>query len=224
MPQAAPSIPASDRAQSARAEEAIGPEELTSSARTGFYMRIALGMGYAQSTGTGPRGDAHFRGLGAGYGLTLGGSIAPGLVLAGTLQGTALSSSFKGGPFEQQTATTAEGKPIKLSDQGESSATEVGLLIDWYPRKSLGWHTGVSAGIGMVSVINDADNTTWAGSSLSGGVFGGYDWYLGKSWSMGLALSLRGARSATLKDSDGNDTGYRLSAFSTTVDWSVAYF
>lgn len=223
-PQAAPIALASESAQPSVAREAISADALALPARTGFYMRFTLGLGFAQSTGTGPHGDARFRGLGAGYGITLGGSIAPGLVLAGTLQGTALSGSFKGGPFEQQASTTADGKPIKLSDQGEASATEVGLLIDWYPRKSLGWHTGVSAGMGMVSVINDADNTTWVGSSLSGGIFGGYDWYLGKSWSMGLALSLRGARSATLKDSDGNDTGYRLSALSTTLDWSVAYF
>lgn len=224
-----PPNPPTQPSQPSVGEANSPPEAPPPSVRHGFYLRAAFGSGFAQLTGTGPQGNVSLRGLGSLTTVAIGGSIAPGVVLAGTIQGSTVNATFKGGPFRNQTVTTADGRTVDASDKAQVSAAQLGLLVDWYPKPASGWHLGMSAGLGLVSLVNEAaragtTDSTMVGTSTSGSIFGGYDWYLGKDWSMGLALSAMGTTSASMKDKDGNDTGYHLKSLSVGLDWSLLYF
>ena len=191
---------------------------------TGFYLRVTTGFSYVSLAGTGPTGTAKIAGLGDNSIIAIGGSIARGLVLAGTIQSSEVTKTFKGGPFVGQSVTTA-GQSKPASDKADAAASEIGLFVDWYPRPTGGWHVGLSAGLGAASVVNYADNSTMAGASAAGSIFGGYDWAIGSDWSIGLALVGAGAGSATMKDSsEKTDTGYRLRSFSFGLAGSILYF
>jgi len=174
--------------------------------------------------GTGPKGDASLSGLGSTSLIAIGGSISRGLVVAGTIQASAISTTFNGGPFVGETVTS-NGTSLTASPKADASASLLGVLVDWYPDPSDGWHVGLSAGLGATSVKNHADDSTMTGTSAAGSLFAGYDWSIGPSWSLGLALVASGGTSATLKtSSDQSDTGYRLKSRSVGISASFLYF
>lgn len=175
--------------------------------------------------GYGPSGnDAYLRGGGSSGSLAIGGAIAPGLVLAGTLQGAGLQSDFKGGPLADATVT-AEGRTRSASRKATGGFGMLGVLVDWYPKPRGGWHTGFATGVGAVVLQNSADDSELAGLNLAGSVFGGYDWAIARDWSLGLQLVASGGTKAKMKEDDGDhDTGYRLTPLSLGINASVLYF
>ena len=189
-------------------------------------MRIVSAPAFVSLSGTGPRGSAKLRGLGDASVISFGGSIARGLVLGGMIQATGLTAKFSGGPFAGSTVTTADGKTFDASRKAAAGTAGLGLMLDWYPKPLGGWHAGLTAGLGSISVQNLADDSVMAGGGLTGGLFGGYDWSIGKAWSLGLELSLSGTTSSKLKDADDPniDTGYRLRALSVGLGASILYF
>jgi hypothetical protein len=192
--------------------------------RGGFYMRIGSGVSDVSLDGSGSKGSASISGLGSNSLIAIGGSIFHGLVLAGTIQGSGITSSFDGGPFKGE-SVTSNGPSLTASSKADAQMIVLGLLVDWYPNPSDGWHAGLSTGVGLTSIKNDADDSTMNGSSAAGSIFGGYDWAIGPEWSLGLALVGAGARSTSLKDaSDHPHSGYRLKTLSLGISASVLYF
>jgi len=175
-------------------------------------------------SGSGPKGDASFSGLGSHSLLAIGGGIARGLVLAGTVQASSISTTFDGGPFVGETVTS-NGKSLTASSKADASASLLGLLVDWYPDPSDGWHVGLSAGLGVTSVKNHADDSTLSGTSAAGSIFGGYDWAIGPQWSIGLALVASDSLASSLKYStDQSDSVYRLKSYFVGISGSFLYF
>lgn len=192
--------------------------------RHGFYMRVGSGFGGVNISGNGPKGSASVSGLGSSSLLALGGNLMGGLVLAGTIQSSSIAKTFTGGPFVDE-SVTSNGKSLKASSKAEASAAQIGLLVDWYPNLSDGWHVGFSVGVGPTSVRNDADDSTMSGSSAAGTLFGGYDWAIGPEWSIGLALVASGSRTTSMKyASDQPDPGYRLKSTFLGISGSFLYF
>ncbi len=192
--------------------------------RDGFYMRIGSGLGDVHIAGNGPKGAASLHGLGSNELIAIGGSIVRGLVLAGAIQGSSTTTTFEGGPFVDE-KVTSNGGSAAASSRADASFSALGLLVDWYPNPSDGWHVGLSAGFGFTSVKNRADDSTMTGTSAAGNVFAGYDWAIGPAWSIGLSLVGGGALSASMKDSsDQPDTGYRLRSYSLGISASFLYF
>jgi len=194
--------------------------------RQGFYFRMVSAPAFVSMSGTGRNGDAKISGLGDASVIALGGSVAPGFVIAGMLQATQMTAKFNGGPYVGTSATTADGRKFDVSNQATASAMGFGLLLDWYPNPSGGWHAGLAGGLGVIAVQNLADNSQMAGGGLTGRLFGGYDFAIGKAWSLGLGLSLSAVTSSKLKDADDTtiDTGYRLKSVSVGFDASILYF
>ncbi|MBN1611831.1 MAG: hypothetical protein JW940_34690 [Polyangiaceae bacterium] len=155
--------------------------------------------------------------------IAIGGSIARGWVLAGTIGGSAITNTLDGGPFEDATVT-ADGETTSASAKVAATVSHLGVLVDWYPDPSTGWHVGASAGLGSVAIINQADDSTMTGPSGGASAFGGYDWSIGPDWSLGVALVASGNGSAKMLDSDEDDTGYRLKSYSIGITGSVLYF
>src|SRR6185369_3787386 len=82
----------------------------------GFYLRLSSGPGFMTLNGHGPYGSASLTNAGYGGMIAIGGAVAPGFVLAGTIQGSAFDAKFKGGPFENGTVS-ARGKTSAASDR-----------------------------------------------------------------------------------------------------------
>ncbi|MEP7049833.1 MAG: hypothetical protein ABJB12_05745 [Pseudomonadota bacterium] len=205
----------------ARAEHEAPPP---SRVHQGFYLRVSSGPGVMSLSGHGPSGSASITGASETGSVAIGGALVPGLVLAGTVQGTSTSADFKGGPFIAATVTV-NGDTHAASHQAQGSFGMVGVLLDWYPQPKAGWHAGLATGIGALGLKNSADESTAGGVNLSGTVFGGYDWTLGRDWALGLQLTASGGtRTKLLEDSGDHDTGYRLTPLSLGVQASVLYF
>jgi len=186
-------------------------------------MRFVSGPAFVSMTGSGPRGHVSLSGLDSIATITLGGSVARGVVLAGTLQASSVTAKFKGGPFIGE-SVTSNGQTLAASSKATAEIAEFGLLVDWYPNPSAGWHAGLSGGLAFTSIVNQADDSTMFGTGLVGSLFGGYDWAIGRQWSIGLGLVAMGSTPATMKDKDGTNAGYRLRSFSLGLGASILYF
>jgi hypothetical protein len=103
----------------------------------------------------------------------------------------------------------------------DASHVNIGVLVDWFPNPSAGWHVGGTLGFGGARVSDD--NISWFGAAAVGGVFGGYDTWIGPDWSLGFSLAASGSPTASLKDSKGNDVGYRLSSGSIALIGTLLY-
>jgi hypothetical protein len=192
--------------------------------RDGFYLRATSGPAVLSLAGEGPTRSASMLALGSAGSFSIGGSIARGLVLAGTAQTATVQTTFKGGPFRSATIAV-DGSNIAASHQALATFTELGVLLDWYPNPAAGWHAGLSGGLGAIVIVNRADDSTLIGLSPAGTVFGGYDWAIGRDWSLGLSLVASGAGAASMKHgSGGSDAGYQLTPLSVSVQASILYF
>jgi hypothetical protein len=156
--------------------------------------------------------------------VAIGGSVGRGVVLAGTLQASTVTAKFKGGPFENK-SISLDDQAIDATPKADVVFSQIGLLVDWYPEPSSGWHLGASGGWGLISLLNRADDSTLVGTSVGGTVFGGYDWFIAKEWSMGFSLIASGVTPASLKETEeGADARYRLRAVSVGLGGSILYF
>jgi len=194
----------------------------------GFYLRFTSGPSFVTLRGHGPLGgSASITDSGYSGSIAIGGAIARGLVLAGTLQGSAFNAEFEGGPFVGATVS-ANGRTRAASHDAQGGFGMVGVLVDWYPEPTGGWHTGFAAGLGGIGLTNAADDSDLGGVNFAGSLFGGYDWALGRNWALGLQLTASGGTSSKLQTNLESDhtyySGYRLAPFSLGVQASLLYF
>ncbi len=144
-------------------------------------------------------------------------------MLAGTIGSVTGTADFVGGPLSGATVSWTNGASVAASRGATATMSKLGLLLDWYPDVSRGWHAGASVGAGALDVRNLATDTRFTGFGLSGGVFAGYDWAFAPQWSGGLELAAEALSSAPLKR-DRNDTGYELKGFWVGLQGSLLYF
>jgi len=203
------------------------PYQVRPRAHDGFYLRLGSGPSLVTLRGHGPAGSASITDAGTSGFIAIGGALAPGLVLAGTLQGTAFNADFKGGPLTDATVSS-NGQTRSASRKADGGFGMLGILVDWYPRPAGGWHTGFATGVGAVGLTNTADDSDLGGLNFAGSVFGGYDWALGRKWALGLQLTASGATRTKLEDDfdsrDSKDSGYRMTPLSVGVQASLLYF
>ncbi len=214
------------RPDDVRSEPSVAAEPAIprTSVRQGFYLRVNSNTGYTIMAGRGPSGSATIAGLGTGVLVAIGGTVARGFILAGMIQATNVMARFDGGPFEGVHFTLGE-RTINASQKVDAVASQLGALVDWYPKPSLGWHLGLSGGWGIVSLVNRADESMYYGAGVGGALFGGYDWAISHEWSMGFALFGSGSTTAHIAESEqGTDTGYRLHSLSVGLAGSLLYF
>lgn len=137
--------------------------------------------------------------------LAIGGNVGEGLVVAGAIQTATTRQTFEGSPPPSREASATVG--------------QLGVLVDWFPDATGGWHVGGLAGLGTVQ-ITDADVPTSSGASFGGALFGGYDFWIGPQWSLGIFGAGSGTTSAELRQRDGDKVGYTLSGWSASLGTS----
>ncbi len=149
----------------------------------GFYLAVSQGIAQVSISGEGPNGSASLSGLGSTTGLAIGGSPVRGLAIAGVLRAATKTGTFNGGPTVTATTTRVVNgvsvtSPSTLSGRAQASIFMIGVQADWFPRPEDGWHVGAGIGLGGESITDDAGGTNSA-ASVSGSLFGGYEWWIG---------------------------------------------
>lgn len=190
----------------------------------GFYFRGGTGPTFLTLRGDGPDGHAKVTGLGSAMNVAIGGGITEWLALAGTLQATQAQGAFRGGPY-RNARLVADGVDVKASDQAMAAVASLGVLLDVYPKPTQNWHFGTSLTVGMMSVTNLADGSSYYGSGFGTSLFVGYDWHLIRNWAIGLGLFGSTTTRAKFKDAeDQTTTGYELQSFSLGLSSSILNF
>jgi hypothetical protein len=157
----------------------------------GFFLRMGIGPGHVSDKieGAGPLEDQEFtiRGAGPGIELMLGGTVAPGLVVGGGLWGTTLSSA------ELDDGTGGEEFPGTV----ELNFSQLGPFVDYYPNPRGGLHLLLGGGLGTFSMQKVENEELLANAKGFAGLAGvGYEFWVGKEWSLGATAKLSYARLA----------------------------
>jgi hypothetical protein len=159
-------------------------------------------------TGSTLSGDASVTGWGTSGLLAIGGTAVEGLVVAGALRASQTRDAFHGSHYQ--------------GDRASMSGGALGVLVDWFPNPTQGFHVGGLAGLGVVT-LTDSSTVDSNGAAFAGSVFGGYDWWIGPQWSLGLMIAAMGTTSAELRDQDQRSTGYSFNALSVGLEYALTH-
>jgi hypothetical protein len=171
----------------------------------GFYLRFSSGPHYISFTGDGKTTDVSIHGFTNAGMLAIGGTPGDGFVIAGVIRGEQVRGTLHGAP--------------KPGGNGTATLGQVGIMADYFPRATDGWHVGGLVALGVITV-SDSPLPDSSGAAFAATAFGGYDWWIGPEWSLGLMAVFSASSRASLKDSDRNESGYSLNALSGGLDLS----
>lgn len=144
----------------------------------GFYLR--LGLGFASANGTVEFKDtdieADVTGGGLAVELALGGTVAPGLVIGGGSYGASIPK-----------ATWDAGGGLGEADAGALVLSSIGPFMDYYFDEHGGGHLQLAIAFAAVSQEEGDDlGENYDGTGYALMIGGGYEWWIGDEWSLGL--------------------------------------
>jgi hypothetical protein len=171
----------------------------------GFYYRAAAGPALSSLVATGPSGRTDLNGSTGGM-VLVGGTPSRGFVVGGGLTEVAAYGRFVGGVYDGAQVDVSEWK--------------VGPFVDWYPDPTRGFHLGALTGL-SVSILRSTTNQSSA--ALGATIFGGYDWWIGPQWSLGVLAAASGATASSLVDSHLTGTGYRMAPLSLGINVALTF-
>ncbi len=149
-------------------------------------MRLGAGYGIANTTEEAGGASLKVKGSGASFLGSWGGSIIPGLAIAGTL--------FMHGPYKP--SINFNGMEVK-SDKSVFLLT-LGPTVDWFPDPKGGLHVGAHLHYATFNAVN------YTSGGWGGALFGGYDIAIGGKWAIGPLVQLMYA--STSKDNFKDST------------------
>lgn len=145
----------------------------------GFYLRMGLGAGYGRvvAEGTGASNlEATYTGFGPALELLIGGTLGSGVVIGGGVVGQDVS----------EPDLTVETGDVSVDGTVENETLgimAVGVFLDWFPDPKGGAHVGFLVGPAEVGL---QDETGQSSEGVGASLFGGYDFWVGSQWSLGL--------------------------------------
>ena len=181
----------------------------------GFYLRFGIGVGglsmqrtgelsIASGSGSGSgtaayEGDSSIAGAGGAFELSIGGTVARGLVICGTLFGQNVN------------------EPELVSEDDQFSDTELGSNLSfgligpgvhWYPDPEGGFHFGGTVGLAYAFAEAPSGSRFEHIGGAGGGVSLalGYDFWIADQWSLGVMGRFTGA-GLTGEAEEGGVTG-----------------
>ena len=173
QPQAQPE--AQDEAQPEAQDEAPKEGSPGRHAHDGFYLRWALGLGYASSMETFPNGNGAFSGLGSMGNFGLGWAVSRNLILHLDLASAMILSPKKTTVFFGVSDSTTASSPETVFNLG------VGLTYYVMPSNL---YLGIAAG---ASVLGAADGFFRPGTGWGVTARVGKEWWVSDNWGLGLA-------------------------------------
>ena len=155
----------------------------------GFFMRLGLGFGVFRDSvetdsGVNVGSDMMLSGGLLAIDIMFGGTPADGLVIGGALAA---------GPIPEP-KTEIDGDRVDLDNDVERAFSILGVLFQWYPDPKTGLHLQGILGLASVDESNhsDSDDDFQAGGGAIA-VGGGYEWFVGTQWSLGLTARIAAA-------------------------------
>ena len=143
----------------------------------GFYLRAGITVGYAVDHANTAERETVLTGLGGFVDYAIGGTITDGLVLAFAHHMLGVGSP------------DTEVNGVALDKDHTALYQVLGVLVDFYPDPSAGWHVAWTIGFGAADIlIHDEDNAGDLGLGLALG--GGHDFWFAEQWSFGLGARL----------------------------------
>jgi hypothetical protein len=162
----------------------------------GLYLRVAGGASYfsdAVESDTLPFVGTVDGGLKGGAFSTqvgVGGSIAPGLVVGGTLLFHYMPSPSA---TDAQSHNALGTTPIADIDFDPTTLTVIGPFVDYYFDPASGLHAQAALGYGLLSLGQGSTRGTGnrsvesqSGSGFAAVIGGGYEWWVSSSWGVGV--------------------------------------
>jgi hypothetical protein len=160
----------------------------------GFYLQLALGLGYLASThafdgvdvfsGVARRRTHGLNGLAQLGSFTLGGTPARGLVLGGGVWGTNVWSPKLSVDIVTDAGTSHFSATTELL-----SISLFGPFVAWYPMPDQGLNTLFGLGVNYVATdgVHAANVDAGAWSATGWGLVGavGYEFWVSQQWSLG---------------------------------------
>jgi hypothetical protein len=140
-------------------------------------MGVGLAQGHVTTeTDDAPSFKATFDGWGPAYELLIGGTVGSGFVIGGGFVAQDISDP------------DVEIEPdVGISDNVDTSGAlgvvVLGPFVDWFFDENEGFHAGAVIGIGSIGLRDENDD---ASTGLGGSLFVGYDFWVGKQWSVGV--------------------------------------
>jgi hypothetical protein len=191
----------------------------------GFFLRFAIGYAYLSDTIKVKDTDqeAKLKGSGINFDvLMIGGTPAPGLVIGGALIGNGFGS-----PKFEVAGTEGDYCESRTTNSGDCSVTLslIAPFVQWYFDPKQGFYIQGLIGYGALDDgIDETDEAT-------GAVFGigaGYDFWVGKEWSIGPAFRLLFASLKETNDIGSSTIGtseieYTHSIVVPTLSFAVTY-
>lgn len=204
------------------------PVDVGAHEHDGFYLRLGGGLGRLDASFASDQSfdldgsvDGSFAHSAIAFEISVGGTPAPGLVIGGGLY---LSSAG------DVTSSDLKVNGAAAADLHHNNATLwlLGPFVDYYIDPKLGWHVQGALGVAGVNVsegTRGGSDTQITRRHDTGGlgfeVGGGYEWWVGKQWGMGILLRLMYASTETNKDQPERWT-YKALAFPELL-FSVTY-
>jgi hypothetical protein len=162
--------------------------------RDGLYLELGLGVsalsmtraGHVGAGGNDPTyvGDSKIEGGGSSFELTLGGTLRPGLVLAGSL----VEQNVAGAKLKSNGGETALG--------GDLHYGLLGATLVWFPRANGGFHVGGTLALARAwaKVPQPIFSDYLGGAGGAVALETGYRWWVSAQGSLGVNARLSGAR------------------------------
>ncbi len=71
--------------------------------------------------------------------------------------------------------------------------------------------------------LTDSANNYSRGNGFGISILGGYDWWIGPQWSLGLMGVVATSTTVHMSDSNGNDTGYQFTPATIGIEASILH-
>jgi hypothetical protein len=183
----------------------------------GFYLRLALGAGWAttriESTVVGSS-ELRVKGAGTAIDILLGGTPMDGLVLGGGI--SAFSSE------DPRVETGGSGKQLA----GKASLTMIGPFVDVFFDPRGGLHAGALLGLSTFNTEPDDPDSTIDEKPYNGAgvaAFTGYDAWISPNWSLGGTLRLSASSGKREREIGGGNIEERANAFGFALSVSALH-
>lgn len=183
-------------------------------AHEGFYLRLSPGIAYGATrmqTDRVSQPDYKLSGTGLSLDLWAGFGVSSGLVLGPAF-------SYWGGNDSEPELSGGAGS-------GESSSALLGAFVDAYPNPRRGEHFGGALALGTVStkVSGRPEIKDYQGGGVGFLVFGGYDFWIARTWSLGGLLRLSGLATRNTTDIDGQRVERQATSYAASLAISLLY-
>ena len=165
---------------------------------TGFFLRMATGIGYLATSTTfvGPTATAVDAAGGAfALDIAVGGALSPGIILAGSFSVQAAGDA----------RLTNDTRLVRRSH--DPNLSMLAAMFDVYPNPKGGFHVGGALGFASLRMRADSSDPQNPEEQSGFGIVPhvGYEWWVGNYWGIGVLGRFLYART-TGDSADGRQT------------------